>query len=440
MPVQAPASAETRCVRCGQPLPEGSYWCPACGKLNASLRVRIVFVLFVVAIISGFAIAKWYVSSLRDMQSSLAHRWFMRGDEALTRNYPSVAIDDYRNALAYESANQQYRLMLAEALSKEGRLPEARAYLLSLWSQDPANGRLNVDLARLYAEQRKPDLAIRYYRAAADGVWSDDPIKQRLDTRFELVRYLMQEGDKGRATAELIAIQAEAPDDPEALKQAGDLLLQLGEHSRAAKSYDLVLKANPKDAQALFGAGVAALNLGDYSKADRLLSLADSLSGAKGQSPAADQLALAREALSVDPYSRNLTVAERARRVAAAFNLAMERLKTCASGESVTLDSQPAATAAKTANPVLPNKQNGYSIPLASPAAAPNSLQILYNSGLQRQPSATAEALRKNPDAMPSTMDFVLDVMRATQSGCALNGLPERALQLIAQHEAESLR
>jgi tetratricopeptide (TPR) repeat protein len=421
-------------------MPEGTYWCPFCGKLNATLRVRTVFILLVFVIICGFAVAKSYVSYLRRLESTLAQRWLTRGDTAMARNFPAVAINDYRNALAYDSTNRQYRLMLAEALFKEGLLAEARANLVTLWSQDPANGRLNLDLARLHAQQKQPDLAVRYYRAAIDGVWPNDPLKQRLDARFELVRYLMQRGDKARATAELIAVEAEALDDPAALTEAGNLLLQLDENGRAAKSYELALKQDAKNETALLGGGQASLAMGDYPTAVRLLTMADELSSAKGQGPAAAQLALTQRALKVDPYLRNLTVAERANRVAAVFTTAMGRLKSCASQENVALAPQPLVSAPKTANPVLPNEQNGYRVPLAPPAAAPDSLQMLYNRGMRRQPAATADALRKNPDAMAPTMDFVLDVMHATQNDCPLTTMPERALQSIAQHEAESPR
>jgi tetratricopeptide (TPR) repeat protein len=412
MSVEAPVTAEINCTRCGQPMPEDAYWCPSCGKLNATMRVRIVFVLIALTVIVGFAVTKWYVSYLRNLESALAQRWYTRGEEAIAKNYPSVAVDDYRNALAYDSGNQQYRLRLAEALVREDRLAEARANLLGLWSQHPADARVNLDLARLYAEQNKPDLAVRYYRAAIDGLWAEDPLRQRMEARFELVHYLMQQSDKSRATAELITIEAEAPDDAATLMKTGGLLLELGENTRAGRSYDAVLKQNPTDVAALSGAGRAALAIGDYPEAVRRLTVASELSGNDAQSSAFDQLSLAREALNVDPYLRNLTMAERARRVASAFGWAMDRLKACASRENVALGSE-------------------------TPAAAPDPLQLLYNSGLQRQPAASAAALRKTPDAMAPTMDFVLQIMRATEKTCPIDSMPERALQLIADHEAE---
>ncbi len=440
MPVEAPETTELRCVRCGRIMPDGSYWCHACGKLNASPRVRIVFILFLISIIAGIGLTKWYVSYLRDLESFLAQRWFTRGEEAIAKNYPSVAIDDYHNALGYDDSNGQYRLKLAEALMKERRLSEARANLATLWSKDPANAQVNLNLARLYALLNKPDLATRYYRTAIDGIWNDNPLQHRIETRFELVQYLMQQGDHARAVAELIAIQAESPEDPDTQLKAGKLLLQLGENSRAAKSFDAVLKVNGENVDALTGAGQAALALGDYRKAVGLLTVADNLTHSKAGSPQGELLAVAHEALETDPYLRNLTITQRAHRIAGDFSLAMNMLRKCAMKNNIALAPQPPTAAPNTETPALPTKQNGYAAQAVTSASAPNSLQLLYDSGLQKQPSATAQALRENPDAMPPTMDFVFEALRATESVCPLETTEERALRLIAGHESEEQR
>lgn len=419
-------------------MPEDAYWCPSCGKLNAAIGVRLVFSALILIILLGFAVTKVYVSYLRGLELSLAQRWFERGDGAIAKGYPSVAANDYRNALGYAEGNRQYRLKLSEALIKEGRLAEARANLLTLWSQEPANAELNLQLARVYAQQNKPDLAIRYYRAAIDGLWSSDPLQRRLETRMELVQYFIDRGEKGRASAELIAMQAESPDDPALSLRIGTLLLRLGEDSRASKSFNAVLKQNPKDVDGLFGAGQAALGMGDYARAVRLLTRADELSGSKPDSAAADELALAREAFDSDPSLRSLTLTQRAARVAAAFDLSMERLRSCASQQNIVLSPESAATTPKKTSGALPSKQNGYVTSVVPQAAAPNSLQLLYDSGTQKAPSAKPEALRNNPDTMAPTMDFVFEVMRATENTCPPKTLRGRALQLIARHEGEA--
>jgi tetratricopeptide (TPR) repeat protein len=441
MPVEAPAIIEMSCIRCGKPMPGGTYWCPSCGKLNASRHVRIVFVLFVLAIFAGVAVTRWYVSYLRDLELSLAQRWFARGDEAMAKNYPAVAVEDYRNGLGYAANNQQYRLKLAEALQAEGRLPESRAYLLSLWSLDPASATINLDLARLYGKEGKLDLATRYYRMAIDGVWSDNPIQRRNEIRLELVNFFAQQGDRSRATAELITLQAEAPDDLQVQLQIADLLLKFDEYSRAAKVYDGILKDHANDVQALTGAGQAALALGDYRKAVGVLTRANQLAGDQPGSLQAERLAVAREAQDADPYLRILSLAQRAARVAAAFDFAMERLRQCATQQQVALGPEsPSSLATRSAKSALPGRQNGHVTPIIPPAGPPNPLQLLYDSGLQRQSSATREALHKNPDNLATTMDFVFEALRETEGLCPLRTPREQALDLIARQEAHEPR
>jgi tetratricopeptide (TPR) repeat protein len=440
MPVEAPATVEATCERCGRPVPPGTYWCPSCGKLNASRRVRGIFVLILISILAGFFVTSRYVSYLKKVSASLAARWFARGQEAIARGYPSVAIEDYRNALGYEGDNPQYRLKLAEALMADRRLAEAHSYLLGLWSQTPGNAEVNLDLARLYAKENKSDQAVRYYRSAIDGVWSENALQRRIETRFELVHYLLQCGDRARAIAELIALQAETPDDPSLQLSIGNLLLQLGESSRAERTFESILKQQPQNADAWLGAGQAALAAGDYRAAVNALSKALALSGAKPGSPQDAQLALAREAFDADPSLRTLTLAERSKRVADAFVFAMDRLATCAATQGIPLNPPAGQIKPRTAAPPLPTKQNGFQSTVAPTAPALNSLQLLYDSGVQRRPGATAGALHKNPDAMLPTMEFVFQAVRATDAACPPETIRQRAFELLAQHEPQELR
>jgi tetratricopeptide (TPR) repeat protein len=443
MQVDAPASVEVTCVRCRRPLPSDVYWCPSCGKLNASTRARIIFFVILACIFAGIAVTGRYVAYLKNVESSLANRWYTRGEQAMAAKAPQLAIDDFRNALGYDGANVQYRMRLAEALMAMGRLPEARAYLLSLWSAEPADAEVNLDLARLYVKETRPELAIRYYRMAIDGIWDGDPLQHRIDTRLELVQYLLDSNEAARAGAELVALQAEAPDNPDVQSKAGALLLRLGDNQRAEKAFELVLKLNPQDAQPWLGAGQAALANGDYRKAVRLLSTAANLSSAKAGSPEEDQLALARAAFDADPSLRTLSLTERANRVAAAFQLAMNWLEECAAKQAI--PPTPAAPVAPTPSsrlhvPFLSRKPSTLAFGVLPSAPATDSLQLLYESGLQRRTTATAEALHKDPDSMAPTMEFVYQAVKAVEKTCPPQDLSRRALQLLAHHETEDLR
>lgn len=418
-------------------MPPDTYWCPSCGKMNASLRARLIIVAMVAGVLIGIGVTSRYVTYLKDFEAALGHRWFVRGEDAMKAKETSAAIQDYRDALGYEGSNRLYRQRLAEALIAQGQLAEARSYLAGLWTQGPADGDVNLDLARLYVREDKPESAIRHYRMAVDGVWENDPLEHRLNTRLELVRYLIQEGEPSRATAELIAVQAEAPEDPQMQAALGKLLLQLGDYSRAGRAFELVLKQQPQNVEAWSGAGEAALAAGDYRKSVRLLTMAANLNSAAPGSPVAEQLALAKAVVEADPSLRTLSMAERSSRIASGFDSAMERLQVCSAKQGIQL-SAPTSDAAK-ADPA----QSGQKILSAadhSPAPAPDSLQLLYQSGMQRRAEASAAALRKNPDTMAATMQFVYQVFRTTESACPAESLRDKALLLLARHEAEELR
>ena len=84
------------------------------------------------------------------------------------------AISALRTALAYLPDNFEYRLKLAEALAAAGHTRQAQAYLRALWDEEPGNGTVNLELARLAASADIADV-LRFYHGAIYGVWQDNP-------------------------------------------------------------------------------------------------------------------------------------------------------------------------------------------------------------------------------------------------------------------------
>ena len=76
--------------------------------------------------------------------------------------------------------------------------------------------------------------------------------------------------------------------------------------------------------------------------------------------------------------------------------------------------------------------------PKTNPAAPPDVLQRLYDSGVQRQPSVTEKNLREDSDALESTMQYVFEVERATAPVCSQMNLTDQALLMLAQRETEA--
>ncbi len=388
---------------------------------------------------AGFAFTQYFVTLHRRTEDSLAQRWFARGDAAMQAGDPAAAADEYRNALGYDRENDLYRLRLAQALLASNRLNEAHAHLISLWDEEPADGEVNLGLARVYVRRHDPNQAVRYYRNAINGVWSDTPQQHRIATRFELVQYLMEQHHMGQASAELLALQADQPSDVSDQLRLAQLLLEVGEAARAMDVYNKLLKEDPRNAQAWLGLGEASITLGDYLQAERALDTAVERDPASTE--AHKQLDLAREVLRIAPSLRDLSLTERTVRVAEAFNTAMGRLTSCATQKGYSLGAEGISTPSTSShNKSLPIGKGSAVPAVGMMAPAPDDMQLLYSHGLQIKADASERALRRNPDSLEPVMQFVFQVERTTAPVCPDMSLTDQALLLLAQHESETLR
>jgi tetratricopeptide (TPR) repeat protein len=420
------------CQFCGAEVPADVDQCPKCGRWLSGQSAKITVVVTILVIFGGFALTHYFVNLHRATELSLANRWFTRGEQAMQAHLPKVAADDYRTALNYDEENRQYRLRLAQALLADNRLAEARAHLISLWEEGPADGEVNLTLGRV--ENRRGNYAetVRYYNDAINGVWEGDPRERRTAARFELARYLMQKQKLAEARAELLATLADSPTEPADLLQLGKLLLQLNEPAHALQAYSALLAKESNNAQAWLGEGQAFLDLGQSTDAER--ATAKAVEYDPNLDDARQQLEIVREILRLNPSMRGLPLAERANRVTTAFGAALARLSSCASQLNIDL-AAPLGTAPGVNEPgSTPTTESNAAAP------APNTLELLYTSGLEKQPDATQRALVKNPDALEPTMQYVFEVERATASICPRLSTTDRALLLLAQHESETAK
>lgn len=415
------------CSNCGTEFPQNIGRCPGCGLVPSTRSSQIVLAVTLLLIIAGFALTQYFVNVHRQTESALAARWFTRGEQAMQAHLPAAAADCYRTALSYDPENWQYRLHLAQALLADNRLAEARAHLSSLWEEEPADGEVNLTLAHLHVKRGDYAKAVRYYSNAINGVWNDEPRARRIATRFELANFLLQQHNLAQAQAELVAIQADGPADPADQLQLGNLLLQVNEAQRAIQAFDAALQREPDSAQAWLGKAQASLALADYEEAEHAITIA--VDRDPKLNDARQQLDVVRELLRLDPALRGLSLADRSKRTAEAFELAMKRINSCATRQGITLTSQ---------NSSASSGSSTAAVSANSPAA--DELQRLYTAGMQKQSSATEPALRKNPDALEPTMQFVFDVERATASICPATENSDRALLLLAQREGEAVK
>ena len=210
------------CLRCGQAIPWGETQCPTCSQERGyrwPLRRETFLLLIFLFMILLFVGTSFAVRSFQNLEKNLAEEWYAKGEKDLMAGHADSALTDFRNALAYSPDRPLYRLRLAQALAAAGRTHEARTYLVNLWESEPGNATVNLGLARVAAQERNVPEAIRYYHAAIYGEWDDDPVKRRVETRMELVRFLLASDQKSEARAELIALGVRSAPRPRAGNQ-----------------------------------------------------------------------------------------------------------------------------------------------------------------------------------------------------------------------------
>jgi len=112
----------------------------------------------------------------------------------------------------------------------EGDTPAAEAEFLRALSAEPANSELPALVGRAYQLAGRFETASAYYRRALS-------IEPRADYRARLAACLIEQDDLDAAGAEIEAILAEQPDNPDYIKLAGDLALAGGDAHAAINHY-----------------------------------------------------------------------------------------------------------------------------------------------------------------------------------------------------------
>jgi tetratricopeptide (TPR) repeat protein len=333
-------------------------------------------------------------------RESLGNRWFSRGVADLNAQRFDRAMVEFRAALVYSRDDYAYQLNLAQALMGLKRTGEAYAYLINLWDRQPEDGLVNLQLARIAAQQGQTEQALRYYHNAIYATWSGNQAGeagiQRRETRLELIEFLVRINAKTEAQSELIALAENVGDDSIQQAQVGDLFVRAQDYEHALTAYRVSLKKNRHNADALAGAGLAAFELGRYDVAQPYLQAA--VSANSGDTQSADRLKTVELVLRMDPLREGISAAQRDHGVIEDFAAAGERLKSCGAGSG--------------------------------------SLTDLSDSWARVEPQITAAGLRRDPDLVNKAMALVFSVERRTSTSCGTAAGPDLALLLIAKlHE-----
>jgi len=335
-------------------------------------------------------------------RESLGNRWYSRGVADLNAERYDAAVMEFRSALLYSRDNYDYRRSLAEALIGLKRSAEASTYLANLWEREPEDGLVNLELARIAVQKGQKDQALRYYHNAIYAVWPSDQEARRRDARLELIDFLLTTGAQAQAQAELIALEENIGADPMQQARLGDLFLRVPDYEHALAAYRLVLKKEPNNQAALAGAGLAAFQLNRYPEAQRYLRSA--VAGDSTDKRSAELLKVTDLVLKMDPFRRQLTIAQRDKNVVDSFTTAGQRLKSCG------LAREPAV-----------------------PSAAQSSLA---DNWARMKPNISEADLRRDPDLVEAAMNLVFEIERQTSTTCGTPTGTDMALLLIARlHE-----
>jgi tetratricopeptide (TPR) repeat protein len=289
--------------------------------------------VLVFSTVALYAITSFLFRSFSARRVELGREFAVSGQHALSQGNAEEAVHDLRISLSYAPDEMNNRLVLAEALAQAHHTEEARSYFLGLLDEQPADGFVNLQLARLTRQRKETQAAIGYYRAAAVGNWNGDSISERFHVQTELAEYLIALGDLPSARAELLIASADAPDDATVYTSLGESFERADDPTDALNLYQKAIKANPEESNALYRAGRVAYQTGEFSTAAKLLSLArrtDTRTKLGDQDAGeAERLLESSRRIQGLTLSSDLPASDRTEHILRALTIAKSRFESC---------------------------------------------------------------------------------------------------------------
>lgn len=388
--------------------------------------IALISLVLIIIVLSGLTYLLFH--SFKTHEVDLAHRWKHRGEIALEKGDPKVAIDALRSALAYQP-DRSTEIELAEALAKDGRTHEAVAYFTTLRDSEPGSGIINLQLARLAARQNLQAQAIDFYQTALDGTWEGDGYQRRRDVRLELAQYLIAIHQLTRARNQLLIAAGNASNQPATLLKIAAMLEQCESSADALQIYRELSTRHQPEWQALAGAGRTAYQLGQFQLALRYLDRALYARAFVSQPSTAqttirNMQSTTSQILALYP-STDLTIRERARRILHNVAVARKRFNSCEAPAAAA----PAAPATPAAATLLPPAIQTN--PLAQTAQANAKNLAARWAKVSRNPSLFR--LEQNPQMEQTLMQLVYDTEIDAANRCGLPQGDDALLYRIAQ-------
>jgi tetratricopeptide (TPR) repeat protein len=216
-------------------------------------------------------------------------------------------------------------LALARTLALNHDADAARSVVLALRDSAPEDTDINLELARLAAQEDDVTQALRFYNHALYAPWPAELADARRAIRVELIQFLLTHNESGRAIAELLAMSADLPERPDAHMSVAQLFSQAGDYQHALQQFQQVLRLVPDSGVALAGAGMSAFHLGQFQLARDLLRRAP-----PDLPDVVDTREVADLVLACDPLANRVGSSERRHRLMSDFESARSRAQLCA--------------------------------------------------------------------------------------------------------------
>ena len=288
----------------------------------------MILVLVSVAAVPTYLFTRAVAAWNRRTDIRIAAEWYERGQKQLREGDTDAATDSLRRASVRDRDNPSIALALAQVLAAKNRDGEARSALLRLTGTSPNDPEVHLELARLSARGGNVPDALFHYHEALNGPSAGKGAEgQSRSIRKELVRFLLDHDERGRALSELLVLAADAPSDAASHLEVARLFLEAGDVTRARDQFVAASRLDEKSGAAIAGAGEASFLLGDYAAARRYLEPA--VERDPGDSKAAGLLETTRLIQSANPLALRLPSGERLKRVLAGLDQAAKRLDRC---------------------------------------------------------------------------------------------------------------